>query len=375
MRVALLDPPSFTAPYDHALAAALASRGHDVHLLTSPFSFGEPPAPVDYRREEVFLPLSARLLRRSPRSRLRFAVKALEYGPSVLRLRGRLARLAPDVVHVQWLAEPRLDVNWLRGLTRRRPTVLTAHDVVPRLSRNVEAWDKVLGIVDRIVVHSHRAAEQLAELGIPPGRIVRIPHPIFASPPGFEVAPPAGATLLFFGLLRQYKGVDVLLRAFARIAAEVPNARLRIAGDPVDPIGPLRQLAETLGIAPRVEWRLGFLPDEAIAPLMRDATLVALPYRRIDSSGVLATALGFGRPAVVSDLGGVGDTVREFGAGLAVPPDDEAALAAACVTLLTDKAALADAFRGAQRARATLTWEAAAEAHEHLYEGVLAERA
>ena len=75
------------------------------------------------------------------------------------------------------------------------------------------------------------------------------------------------------------------------------------------------------GVADRVEWRLGFLPDEQIPQLMAEATLVALPYRKIDSSGVLATALGHGRPAVVTDVGGLPDAIRDFGAGRVVPPE------------------------------------------------------
>ena len=71
MRIALLDPPSFTVPYDHALASALARRGHDVTLLTAPFTHGDVPEPEGYRREEIFLPVSSRLVRRSPRSRVR----------------------------------------------------------------------------------------------------------------------------------------------------------------------------------------------------------------------------------------------------------------------------------------------------------------
>src|SRR5690242_18709234 len=137
MRIALLDPPSFTAPYDHALASALARRGHDVTLLTSPFTHGDVPQPEGYRRDEVFLPLSSRLVRRRPRSRLRLPLKGAEYLPSSARLLRRVQSLDPDVAHVQWLAIPRYDVHWLRRL--KRPTVLTAHDVLPRQERNARS--------------------------------------------------------------------------------------------------------------------------------------------------------------------------------------------------------------------------------------------
>jgi len=361
MRIALLDPPSFTAPYDHALASALSRRGHDVTLLTSPFTHGDAPAPDGYAREEVFLPVSSRLVRRSPRSKLRLPLKGVEYLPSVARLLRRTARLDPDVAHVQWLAIPRYDLHWLRRLGR--PTVLTAHDVLPRRDENMAAWVEALTLVDRVVVQSQRALDQLARLGVARERLLRIQHPVFES--GVAAQPPEGATIVFFGLIRDYKGLDVLLRALA----ELPDARLVVAGDPLDPVERLQRLAAELGVAGRVEWRLGFLPAAEIPRLMHEATLVALPYRKIDSSGVLATALGHGRPAVVTDVGGLPDAIREHGAGRVVPADDAQAMAAAIRELL-EPAALRAAFEGAQAARRALTWDAAAAQHEAVYEEI-----
>ncbi|MDQ4081622.1 MAG: glycosyltransferase [Actinomycetota bacterium] len=373
MRIALLDPPNFTPPYDHSLASALARRGHDVHLLTSPLLHGRAPEPDGYRRHDVFLPLSGRLLRRAPRARARVLVKGAEYVPSVRWALRRLQALAADVVHVQWLGIPRYDVRWLRAVVGRHPTVLTAHDVLPRRSWNARAWGEALGLVDRVVVHSERAVDELSDVGVARRRLAYIPHAVF-SPNGHEPGDPRGRTLVFFGLLRAYKGIDVLLRALPTIVREVPDARLVIAGDPLEPVRPLRELAEALGVADRIEWRLGFLPEEEVRDLFASAAFVVLPYRRLDSSGVLATALGYGRPAVVSDVGSLGVIVREFGAGKTVPPDDPPALAVACSELLADETALARAASGARAARETLTWDGAAAAHERLYETIVAER-
>jgi glycosyltransferase involved in cell wall biosynthesis len=363
--VALVDPAGTTPPYDHELARALARRGHDVDLLTSPFPFGPVPAPDGYRRDEVFLSLSGRILRRNPRTRARFLLKGLEYLPSVVRLSRRLGQLDPDVVHVQWLPLPRLDLRWLRRLARRRATVFTAHHAVPRdEGAGMAERLRIFEAVARVVVHSQGALEELVALGVPREKLAHIPHPVFPDGPS---EPPMGRTLLFFGLLRAYKGLDVLVRALALL----PAARLVVAGDPLDPVEPVRQLARELGVADRIEWRLGFLPDAEVDELMREATIVVLPYRRTDASGVLATAIGRGRPAVVSDVGSLGETVRDFGAGEVVPPGDHEALAAACARLLEDPRRLAEAYRGALAAREALTWEASAEAHERLYEDVL----
>jgi glycosyltransferase involved in cell wall biosynthesis len=365
VRVAIVDPASATPPYDHSLASALARRGHSVDLLTSPFPFGAVPEPVGYRRDELFLPVSGRILARNPRTRMRFLAKGLEYLPSVRRLLRRLRELEPDVVHVQWLALPRVDVRWLRRVAAGPPTIYTAHHALPRdEGARVDARRQVYDVVRRVIVHSRQRVDDLAAMGVARERLAYIPHPVFDFDAPADPSPPTGSTLLFFGLLRAYKGLDVLVRALT----ELPDARLVVAGDPLDPVEPVRQLAHELGVDSRIEWRLGFLPDAEVAALMHDATLVVLPYRRTDASGVLATAVGHGRPVVVSDVGSLGETVREFGLGDVVPPGDAHALAVACRRLLADADALRAAFDATRAARAALTWDAAAAEHERVYE-------
>ncbi len=372
MLIALVDPGAYTPPYDDRLASSLAERGHSVHLLTAPFRFGETPRADGYRREELFFRLSSSLFRRSPRSRWRLPLKAIEYLPGTNRLRRRIDELDPDVVHFQWLVHrPDVDLRWLRAIAARRRTVFTAHDLWAMLESRPGEWRRVFEAVDRVIVHSRRGVDELRHLGVAKERVARIPHPVFDAEEAPDPTPPAGSTLLVFGVIRRYKGIDLLLRALPEIARAVPEARLIVAGDPQDPVGPFQALAVHLGIADLVEWRLTFQSETEIDALMAEAAVVVLPYRhQVDSSGVLARALGRGRPVVATSVGNLGETVEEFGAGEVVPPEDVGALATACIRLLTDAGARERAIEGTLSARRALTWQASAQLHEQLYAGI-----
>jgi glycosyltransferase involved in cell wall biosynthesis len=346
MRVLLADPPAFTPQYDDALASALARAGADVELVTSPFRFGEPPAPDGYRRSELFYPVSSRLFRRS---KLRIPVKLLEHPIGL----ARLARRNADVVHLQWLAAPELDDRLLR---QRAPLVFTAHDLLPRrTAAKRDLWRRLFARFERIVVHSERGRAQLAEFTDPEGLRV-ISHPVYRSEPERH---DDGHTLLCLGIIRAYKGMEDAIEA----ARRVDGARLLVAGDPLEPVDGYRAAAG--GTA---EWRLGYLSDDEIDRALGETTIALFPYRpEIDQSGALMRALGAGVPAVVYDVGGLGEPVRRFGAGRVVPSGDVEALAEAVRELLDDPDALKQARAGAERARDELTWEAAAQAHLEVY--------
>jgi glycosyltransferase involved in cell wall biosynthesis len=349
VRIAIADPPAFTPTYDHELAAALARAGAEVELLTSRFRFGEAPAPAGYARRELFYPVSSRLFRRSP---LRLPLKAVEHVAAARRL----ARVAADVLHVQWLAAPELDARLLR---LRAPSVFTAHDLLPRrTAARRELWRGLLRRFDLIVVHSERGRETVADLA-DPAKLRVIPHPVFPSDP-----PRAddGRTLLCFGVIRPYKGLDDAIAATRLLDGGV---RLVVAGDPLEAVDRYRALARGLD----VEWRLGYLPQSEVDRAFGEATLALFPYRpELDQSGSLLRALGAGVPAVAYDVGGVAEPVRRFGAGRVVPAGDVQALADAVAELLGDPQALEAARAGARRAREELTWDAAAAAHLRVYE-------
>ena len=350
MRVLIADPPAFTPPYDHALASALARAGAEVELVTSPFRFGQAPAPDGYRRSELFYPVSSRVFQRS---RLRIPVKLIEHPVGLMRLRRRTA----DVVHLQWLAAPELDDRLLRV---NAPLVFTAHDILPRRTAGKrDLWRRLFGRFARVVVHSERAREQLGEL-VDADRLRVIPHPVFPSDPERR---DDGRTLLSLGIIRAYKGLGDAIEATKRI----DNARLLVAGDPLESIDGDRAAA-----GDRAEWRLGFLSEDEVDRALGESTVALFPYRpEIDQSGALLRALGAGVPVVAYDVGGIAEPVRRFEAGRVVAPGDLDALTDAARELLDDPAALERARAGAERARRELTWDAAARAHLELYRELL----
>ncbi len=366
----LVDPSAFTPPYDRALAAALARAGAEVELLTSKFLYGPVPPAEGYRVEECFYRRSAGRGLDAPARR---AFKLAEHLPDMLRLR---RRTDADVVHYQWLTLPALDSLLLPP---RRPRVMTAHYILPpRPSRRqVASAHRIFGRMDAVVAHSEHGAGRLRdEVGLDPNRVRVIPHGAFdylARLPEEKPLPPElegaeGPVILFFGLLRPYKGIDTLLDAFRRL----DGPELWIVGNPRMNVAPLRALAaEAPG---RVRFLPRFVDDAEIPAIFRRADVVVLPYRDAEHSGVLYTGLAFGKPMVLSAVGGFPELAGR-GAARIVPSEDPAALAAALGELTGGEAARAELAAAAKKAAAgPYSWDEAARRTLFLYEELLEAR-
>lgn len=374
MKVQLVDPSAFTPPYDRALAAALARGGAEVELLTTRFLHGPVPPAEGYRVEERFYRRSAA---RGLDAFGRLPFKALEHLPDMLRFR-RAAQA--DIVHYQWLTVPSLDV---RLLPPSRPRAMTAHYILPpRPSRRqVRSARRVFGAMDAVVAHSeHSAARLRDEVGLDPERVHVIPHGAFdyltrlpeEKPLPAELEGAGGPVILCFGLLRPYKGIEHLVDAYGRVAAGSPGAELWIVGNPRMDVGPLRRRAEEAG--GRVRFVTRFVDEAEIPPIFRRADLVVLPYLDAEHSGVLYTGLAFGKPLVLSAVGGFPE-VAEAGAARLVPPGDTDALAATLSELLGDEPARAELGAAATRAAAgPFSWDEAARRTLHLYRELLETR-
>jgi glycosyltransferase involved in cell wall biosynthesis len=286
-------------------------------------------------------------------------------------LRYRALSDQADIVHFQWLAVPLLD----RLVLGRKPIVVTAHDLLPREPRpgQLRAQRALYERVDAIIVHSRFGADALVRgLGLDAAKVHVIHHGAFEHlthqphelPLPQELRDPRGPVVLFFGLVRPYKGVELLLEAWRGIS----DAELWIVGRPRIEIAPLRAGApEGVRFLPR------FVSDAELPAIFRAADVVVLPYtqtERFDTSGVLATALAFGKATVLSDIGGFGE-VAATGAARLVPPDDAPALRSVLSELIGDPAErqrLAASARAA--AQNQYSWDAAARATLEVYDTI-----
>jgi glycosyltransferase involved in cell wall biosynthesis len=381
VRVHVVDPSAYTPPYDHALCRALGAAGAEVELYTSRFAYGPVPPAEGYTRREFFY----RTAPGAAGSHLRRLAKLTQHVPDMLRYRA--AARAADVVHFQWLTVQHLDGRLLPAnhlaTGARRPLVLTAHDILPREPRpgQRDAQRRLYDRFDAVVVHSeHGRLRLIDELGVEQERVHVIAHGVLRPwedapdrEAGGEESLPAelrgveGRVALSFGLLRPYKGLDVLLDAWREMAPGASSgAELWIVGRPRMDLSALRAAAPAgVRFLPR------FVSDAEILAVMRRASLVVLPYREIDQSGVAFTALGAGVPLLLSDVGGFPE-IAATGAARTVPAGDPVALCQALGELLGDPAALA-AMTGHARAAAAgeYAWEGVARRTLALYESLL----
>ena len=365
MRIQQIDPSAFTPPYDHALCRALAARGADVELITSEFLYGPVPEADGYEVSRDFYRRSAK---RGLDARGRRLFKFAEHVPDMVRLR---RELEADVIHYQWLTVPSIDTALLPP---NRPRVMTAHYVLPPepTSRQIRTAHRMFSKMDAVISHTEVGAERLRDVvGVEPERVHVIPHGAFdylaeledPQPLPLELKGAEGPVILFFGLLRPYKGVDVLIEAFSRLDE---GAELWIVGNARMDLTDLMAAAEK---APgRVRWLPRFIEDNEIPAIMRRADVLTLPYKDAEMSGVLYAGLAFGKPMVLSDVGGFAEVVEKYEAAELVPPEDSEALAASLSRLVGDEAARAQlAGKATAAASGPFSWSTIAGQTLDLY--------
>jgi glycosyltransferase involved in cell wall biosynthesis len=397
--------------YTYQLSQALSRHGCEVTLLT-PESYELAGLPRSFRvrflarrsalkRLLLALPLPGLRPRQggdssgatSPGERL-----SAWFGGLRLRLRWMLtaAEIAIrrfDVVHLHsvGLGEERSLARLFRAL---RLTVLcTAHEVLPHEHGSAEVLedlDALYGSATRIIVHAERTREQLSRLfAVSPQKIEVIPHGSydFFFPRGRisrDAArarlgmPTARPTILFFGLIRRYKGLEYLTEAFARIEQALPDAMLAIVGElfrgDEAAYADYSRLLDEASRRPNVRRVAGYVPLADVGLYFSAADVVVLPYTETSQSGVLLTAFAAGRPVVVTDTGGLSEIVADGSTGFVVPARDPIALAEAILRILRDPG-IAEAMgrNSAREADTTYSWDRIAAQTVRLYTSAMSE--
>ena len=325
MRVHVVDPSAYTPPYDHALCSALAARGRRRELFTSRFAYGAVPEPRGYERRESFYRVAARV----GRPGLRRAIKLAEHVPDMLRLpaRGPLGGARPlPVAGAAAARRPAAAPRAAAGADRpRHPPARAPARAARRPAAPVPALRR-----GRRALPARRRGGSSRSWGSTPARVHVIPHGVFehlADAPAAEprrarsrraavdagtagAAECAAPVVLCFGLMRPYKGIDLLLDAWRRASTVRSCGSWGCRGWTPPRCAPARPRACASSRASSA--------TTSCRPCSRAPSSSCSPTAR-STSGVLFTALAFGRPLLLSDVGALPGELAATGAARAVP--------------------------------------------------------
>ncbi len=288
-----------------------------------------------------------------------------------------------DVFHVQWWSLPLWAVSLVMMIVMRlrgKVVVVTLHNVLPhgRSRLFVPASRLLCRLAHRVVVHSEQNRQQLHDhYRLPEGKTHQVPHGVFFSKVkqldaqnskrglGLEKR---DQVILLYGALRAYKGIDVLLRAFAELADVHHRVQLVIAGKLWLDWAPFARIIDDHSLGERVHVFPEFVPEERVPVFFSAADLVVLPYTSFDAqSGVAATALPYGKPMIVTRTGGLPECVADDERWI-VTPGQVAPLARRLVAFFDDTGEQTKAFADvADRVLRSYSWESVVEAYRPIY--------
>lgn len=336
LKVLLVDPSLYTAPYDAALTAGLISAGVQPVWAVRPVRGGDrqeiPAQCVDdffYRASDG-----------AGESRWRSVYKGLDHLVGLARLVGRAFRHRADVVHFQWTVLPLFDAVAIAVLRLFKPVVLTVHDTVPFNGETMSALKRLgfhlpVRLAHRLITHTETGRAQLMAAGVPAAKISVVPHgpltmpdPVALVRRATDAAPPYNVVL--FGEIKPYKGLDVLVEAVGLLPpAAQDRLKVYVSGRPRMELDDIQRRITELGIERCFTLDLRRLSEQDMAELFSAADCFVFPYRQIDASGVYFLVKGLGRWLIASKVGVFAEQLRGTDDGRLVPSGDAAALAGA----------------------------------------------
>ena len=361
--------------YTAQLASALAQAGHDVIMIV-PEDGGEfiGSGAGDIRKEfREWL---------DPRITLEWVHFPPEISPKTLvdNLRcvsnfvSLIRKYRLDVLHLHDVSDCR--IFGAVALTKRRnPLVLTIHDAElhPGDSSNKQEFVRhwLRRMADGVIVHGDDVKNRLLAISkLPEDRIYCVPIGAYTFYRRWLSADTDSNSkkILFFGRIREYKGLEYLVKAAPIVCREVPDSKFVIAGE-----GPDWPRCKALIENPENFILLeGAVYDPDITKLFEESAVVAMPYIEASQSAVLTIAYALGKPVVVTNVGSLPEVVEDGVTGLLVPPRDEKALAEAIIKILTDDELRKRISQNAYRLADThLSWDAVARQTGEVYKKVV----
>lgn len=380
-RIVIIDPSHFTYPYDHHLAQALARRGHTVHLIGRAFRSEEEQPDRLYRHYALFYGMSERLRSLVVKKIILAVFKGCEHTVNICSVVAFIKKIRPDVVHFQWSPFPlvdRLAVMMLKPI----PVVFTAHNATLFHREGTSmvqrfGYASFLRSVRHCIVHVNNTMIQLKK-NIDVTKISLIPHGLLFS--FCERAPISAKNffseetgtkkcIVFFGAIKQYKGIDTLLRAFGALTEDIRNGcQLVIAGQSTEYGKKLSVLADQLGIQASCRFVFRRLSECEVDDVFAKAHCVVFPYDECDMSGAFMRALPFGKPIVATRVGGLEEVFGKNMSEYMCQAGDDQSLSRIMHVLLTDVSAYQKACAQVIDASIAIPeWETIAKMTEECY--------
>lgn len=276
-----------------------------------------------------------------------------------------------------WLSKFLLDLLLVR--LSGRTIVWTLHNLLPHEARHprleIFARRLLCRLASKVIVHGPDARDEaLRRLACPPKKLALIPHghyrDVYAPAVDPSLArrrlglPPDQRLFLYFGMLRPYKGVELLLRAWRRLAPA--DAALLLVGQPNDPDYAAR-VAHLVADTPAARWLDAFVPDADLPLYFSAADVVVLPFERVQTSGSLLLAMTYAKPVVAPRLGEIPDALAQADDFLYQPSDEQSLLAALAAAASANPAALADLSHRTRSACDRFDWQSIGELTARVY--------
>ncbi len=317
------------AAFGQRLAQAFLADGHQLRLMTfttqypdfmfpGKTQFTDDPAPDDLIIERVFSSIG-------PLSWRSGAKKLSEWKTDLLISHFWLPAMAPSMASIAHLAKRK---------NKQLKHVSIAHNVVPHEGRFGDGalTNYYLKSCDAAIVMSAAVEEDLKQMGFEKP-VAQIPHPIYDHYGALIDKRTARAALgiheedqvvLFFGLIRHYKGLDLLIKAMGDERLKASNIKLLIAGECYEELSVYEDLINSLDLKHRVKADFIFIPDEKVRHYFRAADILALPYRTATQSGITQMGYHFEIPMLVTRVGGLPEIVPHGKVGYVVEPEPAA---------------------------------------------------